>query len=412
MTACGAGEQLCEVEGMEGGWGAWGECQSPDQREEVCFDEIDQDCDGVADEGCEGCMGEVSFLNEQAQIVLGLNADIQSAYVGTYAWIALSRKDQGTPIMLNRLDHAGVANEPNTFRVGIPVSVFDWSGGVGLLSVHQGRLGFSRHSSSDNSALFEEIYMGSNSALNSTIALGNQALYLIWSEVLEELHLQKVNTQGEVIMNSIQLTDAIGRSFQPSAVVSSQGLRIAFVDERDQDPTGWWIYVLEWSPNQPLAPPQSYQFLQGEDPKLLWSRGIYTLVYVLRTQEVSEVRLVQWDQERQVLRAPQVLYRSIGQVQKLKLIPTMEGYQVGWVVYVDQKYHFKVLHTDEDGEPTQEMVHVAELPNQPDYDFAITDSKALVSWTDRYPELEDLLFEPVLKLNAMEITTECLSQVP
>ena len=48
FSECGGGTEICAG-------GVFGECDAPRPAEEICGDQIDQDCDRVADEGCDDC---------------------------------------------------------------------------------------------------------------------------------------------------------------------------------------------------------------------------------------------------------------------------------------------------------------------------------------------------------------------
>ena len=245
-------------------------------------------------------------------------------------WISYSRGELRARTLIERWSPEGEQEHWESLRTGFPTALFDYGGAPGLLTIDRGVLTLSRHNLQGEASF--TIELEGESQLLSTGAANGEEVLVIWSENLQELWTQPVNLQGE-LRAPLQLTDAAGRSMHASAVADRSGWMLAYQDERDQDPLGFWIYLLKL--DNELRPRGEFRVERGESPLLCWARGQHALLYQQSAAgepgRGDRLRFLRINDEGAALAEPIDLIESNARLMPLSLSATPAGYLLSWL---------------------------------------------------------------------------------
>jgi hypothetical protein len=407
-SLCGPAVERCEE-------GSWGDCLYLEGEPEICGDLMDQDCDGVSDEGCQSCIGmptSAVLSNEPRYDITGYPFTLKSRYFDDRRWALVSAQVPTERTNLYSLGSSDLnVGQPTYINQGISESLFPWRGEVGaLLSQGEESLQLMRFTLFGSERLSRNYPHRSGGGALAVDA--GSVLYLVWSDSGQEVYARALSSDdGAPLGEPINLSDAPGESTHPSGAVSDIGLGVVYEDHRDADPLGPWLYLNTWRHDQ--RPSDSLRMMRGERPQLLWSRGAYHLVSSRGQESAYDLIGVQFNSMGEALNEIVTLTRSIDPLTPELLRATNEGYVVIWSVLpeisaMDPDRVFYLRHLDELGQPTGNTVRLYQLPRFRPYTVAYhSDRKeALISWMIPISLPEPFGLDPN-RLNSITLDARC-----
>lgn len=276
---------------------------------EICTDLVDQDCDGVVDEGCGSCPLTFEMpLKNEANANSRFNTEFGYVKLGKMGLVrraVMSRTAVSTRPLIYGLGTTNLRySSENLIEAGSVKALFPIGTQIGLLE--QTSAGLHLLTTSVTGETDQKVLVSSSSSSEESVYYNTEQLIVSWTEngnVKIRIYTpSNISPQGA----AIQISNHAFRSGMSSVTQTSQMLTVAYEDERNQVTHPEIMITGVNASNQIVS---EVVFTQGYEPRLLWSGGRLYLLFKQLDQDLYKLYLTQIDPETlQSLQEPTLLY--------------------------------------------------------------------------------------------------------